>query len=289
MPELRFEDLVFAYPCSGSHPALNGASGRLGSNNIVGLVGKNGAGKSTLSKVLNGVLRPRTGILWLGREPIQPVVRPGHVVAYAFQNPDDQLFLATVCSEVAFGPRNLGMGREETDEAVKQALEDFDLRSFAQEHPLDLPFVLRKRVAMASAIAARRPWTVLDEPTLGQDAEFCDRLVRVLKGLQAEGRGAILISHDPEFVFEVCDRILVMGAGKCTWCGSPGAFVAECPPEASGFLNLPGKLVLDLGLPQDRTTRGSLAAYLRERDDGSGADKRVARDSSWRRGQDDCR
>lgn len=160
--ELDLEEVAFHY--TRSKPVLREVTARLLPGQTYWLAGANGAGKSTLAKILAGAIRPTAGrILCAGRFE-EPWRRPGSLVAYHFQNPDLQLFETTVRNELAASaPRRGAQGYWEL------AAEVFGLQGVLDEHPLDLPFSVRKRVALAATVAMGRPWLVLDEPTLGQD------------------------------------------------------------------------------------------------------------------------
>jgi energy-coupling factor transport system ATP-binding protein len=142
------------------------------------LSGPNGVGKSTLSKILCGLLRPTSGEIRVNTKPVQPWREPGRFVSYAFQDPDLQLFANRVSKQLASAKR---------PEAVARW---FGLDQHLSEHPLDLPFVLRKRLAIGAALGREKGLSILDEPTLGQDSRSV-----------AEGRGylsgatTIVISH----------------------------------------------------------------------------------------------
>lgn len=263
--DLGFENLVYDYPRSAGRHALAGATGQFQAGSAIGLVGAVGAGKSTLSKVLCGVLRAQEGTIRIGDRPVYPFNDPGRWVAYSFQNPDDQLFLSTVRKEIAFGPESLGLAAADVETGVSRALELFGLQDLAERHPLELPLVFRKRVTIAGVVAARTAWTILDEPTIGQDSAFCDQLVRISKILLAEGRGLIIISHDVEFVYEVAQYFAIMSAGRCVWAGSREQLIQNCTEEVAGFINVPGRLVRALRLPADLSTRTAMAAHVRDR------------------------
>jgi len=149
------------------------------------IVGPNGVGKSSLGKLLCGLFKPHGGSLWVGNHvPWQPWLNPGRSVAYHFQNPDLQLFRTRVADVV---------------DASDEVTEAFGLTKFLSEHPLDLPFVLRKRLAIASTVARRRPWLILDEPILGQDDSTARILARILDRAAASGAGIIVITHSKWF------------------------------------------------------------------------------------------
>jgi energy-coupling factor transport system ATP-binding protein len=160
------------------------------------------------------------------------------------------------------------MSHEGVKTNVSQALELFGLQRVAQSNPLDLPFVFRKRVAIAAVVAMQRPWTVLDEPTIGQDPTSRYEIVEIINSLLESGRSLIIISHDTEFVFRVCSRIVVMSAGKCIWAGSREEFLSGPSAWADGFVNVAGRIARDLRFPAAAATTNGIVIHLRDRIDG---------------------
>jgi energy-coupling factor transport system ATP-binding protein len=234
-------NLSFAYRRRGDPSrtvALRDVSFDLPSAGCVALIGPNGSGKTTVSKLINGILRPDGGEILLDRKRVEPHRRPGTCVAYAFQNPDDQLFAQSVRHELEFGPRNMGLPPRIVQNNVNEAAESLGLLDALDSHPLDLPFVLRKRVSIAAALAMDRPWTVLDEPTLSQDHAFQRRLIDAFRRLQAKERGLIVISHDPEFVFEACGHTLLLVEGNVGFAGTCGDWAARNHDGVFDFSNL---------------------------------------------------
>lgn len=213
--EIRVENIHYTYPGSGVK-ALADISLNIQPGERVALVGQNGSGKSTLARHLNGLLRPQQGQVWVGdwetsaRSPAQMARR----VAYAFQNPDEQLFHQQVWGEVAFGPQNLGYPAEQVRAQVGQALELFGLSAFAQANPRDLRYSGRKRIALASTVAMQTPVLVFDEPTAGLDANEQEQLSQVIFLLSQQGKTILVISHDMDFLAENFDRFVLLRAGQ---------------------------------------------------------------------------
>ena len=170
--EIRVENVHYTYP-DGGVKALDGVSLSIQPGERVALVGQNGSGKSTLARHLNGLLRPEQGQVWVGdwETSAHSPAKMARRVAYAFQNPDEQLFHQQVWGEVAFGPQNLGVSPEQVRAQVGQALELFGLSAFAQTNPRDLSYSGRKRISLASTVAMQTPVLVLDEPTAGLDGQ----------------------------------------------------------------------------------------------------------------------
>lgn len=192
---------------------LNNVSIQLESSKLYTLQGRNGAGKSTLARVLSGVLKPNTGEMIAGKSPVKPWKQPGQLVAYHFQNPDLQLFSTSVEDEIQAGPRALGLSSHECADLGAALMYSFGLSHIRKEHPLDLPFAIRKRVALAATIAMGRPWVILDEPTLGQDISSSEAIAKIITGLVAIGTGVIVISHSLWFRRRLPARTLRLEKG----------------------------------------------------------------------------
>jgi energy-coupling factor transporter ATP-binding protein EcfA2 len=179
---LSAEGLTFAY--SRGKPIFHNCTVSFAPGIHI-LRGPNGSGKSTLAKLLAGLLRPKSGTLRLGSEVVHPYRHPGRYVAYSFQDPNLQLFSTRVDGIPGSSTGNL--------------LDSFGLADQADKHPLDLPWVLRKRLSIATTLGRATPVAILDEPTLGQDDAFCNHLSRVLHAQSRNGRIVIVISHSPHF------------------------------------------------------------------------------------------
>jgi len=177
------------------------------------LVGKNGAGKSTLAKLLSGILLPDSGQIFLNGSDYFPWKHPGQMVGYHFQNPDLQLFSTTVEEEVAAGPKARNLPEEEIFKRKSKLMTTFGLTNLAKEHPLELPFTIRKRVALAATLAMGCPWYVLDEPTLGQDEESSKSIIQIIHRMIDNGIGIVIISHSQWLQNELSSIILWLKEG----------------------------------------------------------------------------
>ncbi|MES2354502.1 MAG: ATP-binding cassette domain-containing protein [Pseudomonadota bacterium] len=195
--EVNVDALSFSY--GKGIPALNNISATFKPGGIYLLNGRNGAGKSTLAKVLSGVLKPNTGEIRSNEIPVQPWKTPGRLFSYHFQNPDLQLFSTTVFEELQSGLAWRPLAASKQEERVMQIAKMFGLTGLMNEHPLDLPFVLRKRVALAATLVMGTPWMILDEPTLGQDDQSAATIAALIKEMAAHGTGVIIISHSTWF------------------------------------------------------------------------------------------
>ena len=218
---VRFEDVHFRYP-SGVE-ALRGVSFGVEPGERVAIVGQNGAGKTTLVRHLNGIFQPSSGRVLVADEPTtgRTIAQLARRVGYVFQNPDEQIFAATVRGDVEFGPRNLGRSAQEIAERTTAALDAVGLLGQAESHPLHLSLSERKRVALAGVLAMDTEIVVLDEPTTGQDARGVELIAGIVESLAGKGRTLIAISHDMDFCAEHFDRVVVMAGGEVVADGDP--------------------------------------------------------------------
>ncbi|HYL40109.1 MAG TPA: ABC transporter ATP-binding protein [Candidatus Binatus sp.] len=262
---IELDDVVFDYP--GPVRALASVSLRIKPGETVAIVGQNGSGKSTLARHLNGLLRPTSGRVRIDGRDIRQVhvADLAHRVGLAFQDPDRQIFAGLVRTEVAFGPRNLGVRDPELGEVVRGSLEALGLAGESETHPYDLGYSRRKLLSLASIVALRSPVLVLDEPTTGQDARGVAMIERLVAALAGAGRTVIAITHDMRFAAENFDRVIAMRAGQVVLDGPPGEVFAEgaWPALASTYLEPPFASVVGSRLGLGSTpTAAALAAAL---------------------------
>lgn len=253
MAEITIEKVLYAYPGGADvypEPGLT-----LGIEpGVTALVGQNGAGKTTLTKLLNGLLRPRSGKVTVDGIDVAgvTVATMARTVGYCFQNPDDQLFERTVKKEVSFGPRAIGKTPAEIERGVSAALRACGLEGREEVHPHDLGLSERKWVAIASALAIEPKVVVLDEPTLGQDSPSRDRLKSLVRDLGAEGLTVLVVTHDMDFVGEVCPTTVVLSHGQVRYTG----------PTADAFRD--ASVVEDAGIEAPHVTALARAIGLGE-------------------------
>lgn len=250
MLPITLTQVSYSYP-SGV-VALRNISLSIAPGESVALIGQNGAGKTTLARHLNGLLVPSSGSVRIDNVDTRTttVAQLARRVGYVFQHPEHQIFKRSVRDEVAFGPRNLGFGPDQSAAQVLAALEATGLSAMADQHPHDLLPALRKRVALASILAMNTPIVVLDEPTTGQDAAGVALIGAVVEQLRAAGRTVITISHDIDFCAEHCRRLIVLGSGRVLLDGTPGEVfthpevLAQTAVEPPQLTRLAGRLHL---------------------------------------------
>jgi energy-coupling factor transport system ATP-binding protein len=178
----------------------------------VAIVGQNGAGKTTCVKMMNGLNRPFEGDVLVDGVNTKDVTvaTTARSVGYVFQNPDDQIFNSTARDEIEFMPRYFKLSEKEVKERVDYAVEICDVARYMDTNPYEIPYPIRKFVAIAAVIAARPKYIILDEPTAGQDLHGTQVLSNMVKKLAEDGFTIITITHDMEFAVSNFDRVIAM-------------------------------------------------------------------------------
>jgi cobalt/nickel transport system ATP-binding protein len=213
--------LSFSYP--DQPDVLGHIALRVNAGERVGVIGHNGCGKTTLFMLLCGVLTPATGTIELFGEPLKPgQFRPE--VGLLFQDPDDQLFSASVWDDIAFGPQNMGLSPIEVAARVDQAAEMAGITHLLERLPHHLSGGEKQMVAMAGLLAMTPKILLCDEPTASLDMRTRRRLIRFL---QNSTETLLISSHDLEFVLEVCDRVLLIDGGQIIADGCPRQIMGD--------------------------------------------------------------
>lgn len=204
------DGLRYAYP--NGREALRGVSLRVGHGERVALLGPNGAGKTTLLLHLNALLHRSAGDLEVTGLDVNSASADElrRRVGLVFQDPDDQLFMPTVAEDVAFGPRNLGLDREEVSRRVREALLAVRMLSAGDVAPYQLSAGERRRVAIATVLAMSPSLLALDEPSANLDPRGRRELIEVLTPID---RTMLLATHDLVLAAEFCERTLILNGG----------------------------------------------------------------------------
>ncbi len=231
-PVYRLHGVRYSYP--GGHLALDGIDLEIARGERVSLLGANGSGKSTLLKLLDGILAPSAGAMRaLGRDVAavvagQDAFRFHREVGLVFQDPDIQLFSATVFDDVAFGPLQLGMTREEVRDRCAEALDEMAIAHLADRAPFELSGGEKKRAAIASVLSLHPEVILLDEPTAALDPRTKSVLVELIARLGRAGRTIITATHELEIVPGISDRVIVLGEDRRVLAdGTPAAILAD--------------------------------------------------------------
>ncbi|MCM1947588.1 ATP-binding cassette domain-containing protein [Streptomyces sp. G2] len=180
----------------------------------VALLGRNGGGKTTLLRLLSGGLRCASGKLLLDGAEVtydrKGLTRLRTSVQLVVQDPDDQLFAASVAQDVSFGPMNLGLPEDEVRLRVTRALAALDITALADRPTHLLSYGQRKRAAIAGAVAMRPRILIMDEPTAGLDPHGQERLLETLDGLRAAGTTVVMATHDVDLALRWADEAAVL-------------------------------------------------------------------------------
>ena len=253
-PLIEFCGLSYSYPAGPE--VLHDLNLTIQAGELVALIGPNGSGKTTLAKHLNALLKPSVGETIVAgintKNAATAELAP--LVGYVFQNPDHQIFAASVEQELEYGLKNAGL-EAVAAERIAWALELAGLEAYRQAHPYTLGKGQRQLLAVASILALQPRILVVDEPTAGLDWDGTRKIMNLIRHLQAAGTTVILISHDLELVNAYATRVIAMDQGR---------IVADGPPE---------EVLPKLGTgaqPWAATADASCRAKNQEQDTGGG-------------------
>ena len=230
--------------------ALEDISFQLDPGQWISVVGHTGSGKSTLAQHLNGLLPPQRGSVEVdgvpcrkGEAKLREVRR---IVGLVFQYPEQQLFAETVFDEISYAPRNWSCPEQEVERRVRTAAERLGIpeASFGRS-PFHFSGGEKRKIAIASVLAASPRYLVLDEPTAGLDTTSRKELLALLKELRSsEGLGILLITHDLEIALEMSSRILLLHEGRQFFWGAPDTLLPVLTERNAGRLVPPDILAL---------------------------------------------
>ena len=219
-PLIRVEDLHFTYNAGTEQvvPALNGVDMEIDAGEYIAIVGHNGSGMSTLARHFNALLLPTEGKVYFGGmdtgDP-RHTIPVRSTVGMVFQEPDNQIVGTIVEEDVAFGPENLGVDREELTRRVREALETVDMWPHRHRAPHLLSGGQKQRVALAGVLALQPHVLVLDESTTGLDPLARKELLDLLRRLnREEGMTLILVSSEMDEVAALAGRVYVKAEGR---------------------------------------------------------------------------
>jgi cobalt/nickel transport system ATP-binding protein len=254
---LAVSGLTFSYP--DRPDVLRGVDLKVMPGERVGLVGPNGAGKTTLFLLACGVLKPDAGSIVLFGEPVTPgQFRPE--AGMIFQNPDDQLFCPSVHDDVAFGPTNMSLPKDQVMARTAEALSITRVSDLADRPPHHLSGGEKRMVSIAGVLAMRPRLVIYDEPSSNLDIRSRRRLIRFL---QASPETMLLASHDLEFILEVCTRVVLMDEGRIVADGPPREVLGNVALMEAHGLERPHSLVPHLISHHDKQPPGGQPPRLK--------------------------
>jgi energy-coupling factor transporter ATP-binding protein EcfA2 len=259
---VALERVDYAY---GDGPgALHGVSLTIGAGELIAVIGQNGSGKTTLAKCLNGLIRPQRGRVVLHGMDVAalPLDRVAGEIGYVFQNPDHQIFAATVGEEVAFGLRNFGTPPAEVAPRVAAALAAVGLDGSEALDPFLLGKGQRQRLAVASLLALRPSVLILDEPTTGLDHREQRQMMTLIADLHRTGMTIVVITHTPWVVAEYAHRGVLLEAGRVAFDGPLRVLFADEPLLTRGHFRIPDATRLGRRLGISALSVGELLAAV---------------------------
>ncbi|WP_336024215.1 energy-coupling factor ABC transporter ATP-binding protein [Halobellus salinisoli] len=248
---IRTEGLVHSY---GDVVAVDDVSISIADGECAVVAGANGSGKTTLVRHFNGLLKPDAGTVEVnGRSVGSDLVAARTAVGMVFQEPRDQLVAATVGADVAFGPENLGLDRDEIDRRVDTALSAVNLAGREDDRVDELSGGERERVAIAGALAMEPDHLVLDEPFTGLDDPARRAVLDRLRSLADGGTSVVVVTHDLRDVLGPADRVVAMADGRVVVDADPETAV-ESLPEYD--VRVPERFDASVPTPADRRDGG---------------------------------
>ena len=234
------EAISFAYP--DGFQALKNVRFQARRGEFVAMLASNGSGKTTLMKVLLGLLHAQKGTVRINGRLLKEYSQKElyQTVSMVFQNPNDQLFAATVAEDVAFGPRNLGLDKDEVQRRVTQALAAVGASELAQRAVHHLSFGQQKRASIAGVLAMRPSIMILDEPTAGLDPAGEHEMLELLGELnRRQGITIVMATHQVDMLPLFADRIYLLNRGEVLSHGSPAEIFGDEEMIRRAALRLP--------------------------------------------------
>ena len=265
---LAAEGVVVGY--ESGRAVLDGAALRIPAGRRLAVLGANGSGKTTLLRCLSGALKPTAGTVTVDGVPLAHSRRGLRAhrqeVQLVLQDPDDQLFSASVAQDVSFGPLNLGLAEEEVRARVAEALTLLAVDSLATRPTHQLSYGERKRVAIAGAVAMRPCVLLLDEPTAGLDPSAVAEALAALARLQQHDSTVVMSTHDVDLALRWADEVAVV-VDRTVVQGTPEDVLGDDTLLARARLGRPwaltvGSRLRELGLLPEGTLPRDAAGLL---------------------------
>ena len=263
-PLVSIERLSHTYP-EAALPALNEVDLTIGAGEFVAIIGQNGSGKTSLAKHIVGLLHPQRGRVLLAGRPVEELAAAqlAACAGYVFQNPDHQIFAATVEDEVAFGPRNFGLDPKDIAARCGQVLRAVGLDHLRLSDPFLLGRGERQRLAVASVLVLAPKLLILDEPTTGLDYPQQLRMMELVCQLNAAGTAIVTITHTPWLVANYARRAVLMRQGRKLFDGGVKELFAQPELLERAAFRLPEVTALGQRLGFNALTSSELVSVLR--------------------------
>ncbi|MDR1271788.1 MAG: energy-coupling factor transporter ATPase [Clostridiales Family XIII bacterium] len=241
------EDLVFRYEGGGPSAAIFGLSVGIEKGSFTAVIGRNGSGKSTFARLINALLLPSDGTVVVGGYDTRDestVWEVRRLAGMVFQNPDNQLVSSVVKDDIAFGPENLGLPRDEIVKRVDSSLKAVDMYEHRNMAPHLLSGGQKQRIAIAGVLAMEPEVVIFDEPTAMLDPKGRKEVIDLASELNEKGITIILITHFMEEALRA-DRVIILGNGALVMDGPPSEIFSKAEEIRKFGLKLP--FVIELG------------------------------------------
>lgn len=221
---LKADELYFSYDNEKTH-SLNGFSIEIRRGSKVAFMGANGSGKSTFFLCCNGIHHPDSGTLYFNGEPVdysrKGLLQLRSKVGIIFQDPDNQLFSASVYQEISFGILNLGVSEEEAQREVEDVINYLEITPFRHKPTHALSGGQKKQVSIADILVMHPDIIILDEPAAALDPKHTTMVNHIVDQLTSQGITVLMSTHDVNYALEWADDIALMHEGKLLMFGSP--------------------------------------------------------------------
>lgn len=273
---LKADDLYFSYEGEKNH-SLNGLSLEIERGKKIAFMGANGSGKSTFFLCCNGIHKPVRGQLYLDGQPYdyskKGLLKLRQRVGIVFQDPDNQLFSASVYQEISFGILNLGVAEEEAQKEVEKVIRDLEITPFRHRPTHALSGGQKKQVSIGDILVMHPDIMIFDEPAAALDPRHTRIVNRIIDRLTEQGITVMMSTHDVNFALEWADQVFLFKEGKVLAEGTPVQVFSnrevlretnlEQPAVMELFDSLCRKHILSDALPVPRTL-AQLEGYISE-------------------------
>lgn len=221
---LKAEDLYFSYDDEQSH-SLNGLSLEIKKGQKIAFMGANGSGKSTFFLCCTGILKPQKGKLFFHNKEVtykkKELLDLRSKIGIVFQDPDNQLFSASVYQEISFGPLNLGHSEEETKKEVEEVIDYLEITPFRHKPTHALSGGQKKQVSIADILVMKPEIIILDEPAAALDPKHTTMVNHIVDQMTQNGITVLMATHDVDYAYEWADEVLLFHEGKVLMHGTP--------------------------------------------------------------------
>lgn len=244
---LKAEDLYFSYDDGASY-ALSGLSLDIKKGRKIALMGANGSGKSTFSLCCTGICKPQRGRLLFHGQPVaydrKSLLALRSKVGIVFQDPDNQLFSASVYQEISFGILNLGVSEQQAKAEVEAVIDELEITPFRHKPTHALSGGQKKLVSIADILVMHPEIIILDEPAAALDPKHTKMVNRIVEQMTAAGITVIMATHDVDYAYTWADEVVLFHAGKVLLQGSPATVFSDHAALAQTNLDTPTVLRL---------------------------------------------